>query len=86
MCRGVDFRKSFKRVGELRALVDVPFIALTASAPPSVQADITSTLHLCSPIIISCCLDRPNIYISASPLHSLTVSGNDFNYPVGFVI
>ena len=34
--RGVEFRKSFKRIGELRALVDVPFMALTASASPSV--------------------------------------------------
>ena len=68
--RGVEFRKSYK--GELRALVDVPFMALTASASPSVVADITSTLHLNSPYSG---LDRPNIYLSANPLQSLSVSG-----------
>ena len=74
VCGGKDFRKDFKRVGEIRALVDVPFMALTASAPPQVQADITNTLHLCSPVSVSCCLDRPNVYISASPITSLNVS------------
>ena len=69
----MEFRKSFKRIGELRALVDVPFMALT---PPSVLADITSTLHLNSPRMISSCLDRPNIYLSANPLQSLSVSAH----------
>ena len=70
--RGKEFRKDFKCIGEIRALVDVPFMALTASA--QVQADITNTLHLCSPITVSCCLDRPNVYISASPIAFLRVS------------
>ena len=72
--RGKEFRKHFKRIGEIRALVDVPFMALTASAPLQVQAYITNTLHLCSPITVSCCLDRPNIFISACPIASLSVS------------
>ena len=72
--RGKEFRKDFKRIGEIRALVDVPFMALTASFPPQVQADITNTLHLCSPITVSCCLDRPNVFISACPIASLSVS------------
>ena len=73
MYRGKEFRKDFKRIGEIRALVDAPFMALTASAP-QVQADITNTLHLCSPITVSCCLDRPNVFISACPIASLSVS------------
>ena len=80
-CRGKEFRKDFKRIGEIRALVDVPFMALTASAPPQVQADITNTLHLCSPITVSCCLDRPNVYISASPITSLSVSNVCLSVP-----
>ena len=36
--RGKEFRKDFKRIGEITALVDV------------------NTLHLCSPITVSCCL------------------------------
>ena len=72
--RGVEFRKAFRRIGELRALVNVPFMALTASAPPSVQSNIIHTLHLTSPEIVSCCIDRPNIYLSVSPVCSLHVS------------
>ena len=44
----------FKRIGELRALVDVPFMALTASAPPLVESDIIQTLHLSSPLTVLC--------------------------------
>ena len=77
--RGVDFRLAFKRIGELRALVDVPFMALTASAPTVVESDVIHSLHLSSPTIVSINLDRPNIYISASPLCSLCVSTYTYN-------
>ena len=68
MHRSVDFRKAFKRSGELRAVVDVPFMAFTASAPTPVQSDIIHTLHLNSPVVVSATLDQPNIYLSASPI------------------
>ena len=70
----MDFRKAFKHIGELRALVDVPRMALTASAPPLVESDIIQTLHLSSLLTVSSSLDQPNIYISASPICSLSVS------------
>ena len=38
--RGQDFRKSFKMIGGLRALLSAPFMALSASAPPDVEAEI----------------------------------------------
>ena len=72
--RGADFRKAFKCIGELRALVDIPFMALTASAPPLIESDIVKTLHLTSHVTVSCSLDRPNIYLSASPVCTLSVS------------
>ena len=50
-CRGKEFRKDFKRIGEIRALVDVPFMALTASAPPQVQADITKHFIFALPLL-----------------------------------
>ena len=50
--RGSDFRTSFKNIGGLRALVDVPFMALSASAPPSVAETIRDSLHLKSPVHI----------------------------------
>ena len=60
--RGQDFRKSFKMIGGLRALVSAPFMALSASAPPDVEAEIIESLHLKSPEIIVCDLNRPNIF------------------------
>lgn len=60
-------------MGGLRALMEVPFMALTASAPPRVQAEIITSLYLVNPIIVSCDLNRKNIFISASPIRSLDV-------------
>ena len=71
--RGDDFRTSFKMLGGLRALVGAPFMALTASAPPSVRSEITSSLFLVDPVIVSQDLDRRNIFMSASPIKSLNV-------------
>lgn len=82
--RGKEFRKAFKRIGEIRAMVDIPSMALTASAPPLVQTDITSTLHLSSPIIVSCCLDRPYVFISASPIASLSISNVHISVPYSY--
>lgn len=59
--RGQDFRTAFKMIGGLRALVRAPFMALSASAPPDIQAEIIESLDLNSPVIISRDLNRPNI-------------------------
>ena len=72
--RGQDFRKSFRMIGGIRALTSAPFMALSASAPPNVEAEIIDSLDLNSPKIISCDLNRPNIYFSASRKYSLNVS------------
>ena len=37
---GYDFRPDYLRIGELRAIVDAPVIALTATATPEVAEDI----------------------------------------------
>ena len=47
-CRGSDFRTS----GGLRALAGVPFMALSASAPPPVAEAIEESLVLKSPVHI----------------------------------
>lgn len=60
-------------MGGLRALIDAPVMALTASAPPAVQAEIISSLYLISPVIVSGDLNRKNIFFSASPIKSLDV-------------
>ena len=74
LSRGESFRKSFKEIGGLRAIIEAPFMALTASASPSVEAKIISSLYLSSPVVISCDLDRPNIFFSVSHIKSLNVS------------
>lgn len=48
-------------------------MALTASAPPSVQASIIDSLHLRNPVVVAGDLDRRNIFISASDIKSIDV-------------
>ena len=71
--RGKHFRTMFDRMS-VRAPVDVPFMAVTASAPPEVEAIIVSSLQFNNPMIVHCDLDRPNIYLSRSPIMTLNVS------------
>ena len=49
-------------------------MALSASALPSVEAEIIESLDLKSPEIIVCDLNRPNIFFSASRKYTMTVS------------
>ena len=74
--RGETFRTAFRQIGGLRALTNAPFMALTASAPPSIEAEITSNLemHAHDCITVSLPLDRPNIYMSTKRKCSFSVS------------
>lgn len=72
--RGLEFRTSYGKLGGLRALTNAPFMALTASAPPDIQSKIIESLNLQCPFIVSLSLDRPNIYLSASPIRNMKVS------------
>ena len=74
LCRGSDFRTSFKKIGGLRALTGVPFMALSASAPPPVVKSIVEALHLKSPVHVFHSLDRPNIFLSYAVSKGLAVS------------
>ena len=49
-------------------------MALTATASKETQEAITKSLYLANPVVVSQPLDRPNIYLSAEPIKSLTVS------------
>ena len=55
-------------------MTDVPFIALTASAPPDIKEVIVVSLHLKSLAIVCRTLDRPNIFFSISKSTTLEVS------------
>lgn len=62
-CRGNDFQTAFSKLGGLCALTSAPFMALTASAPPHIEAHVSSSLHLNIPVVVTQLLDRPNIYL-----------------------
>ena len=64
--RGNDFRQAFSRIGGLRALTAVPFMALTDSAPPKTQDEICSSLHLHHHIVVARPLDKANVFLSQS--------------------
>lgn len=61
---GHDFRPDYLRLGELRtAFPLVPCLALTATATPRVQRDITKSLHMEEPVsVFKTCSFRPNLF------------------------
>ena len=58
---GYDFRPDYLRIGELRKLVDVPVIALTATATPRVAEDIMDKLGFREPLLLKTGFERPNL-------------------------
>ncbi len=59
---GHDFRPDYLRIGEIRKLVDVPLLALTATATPKVRAEIRRSLALQDPVEVVQSFDRPNLW------------------------
>ncbi|GFT86202.1 werner syndrome ATP-dependent helicase [Nephila pilipes] len=61
---GHDFRASYRKLGKLRSTFShVPFIAVTATATPTVLNDICSSLKLKNPVKVCSSFDRPNLYL-----------------------
>ena len=58
---GYDFRPDYLRIGELRKLVKVPVIALTATATPRVAQDIMEKLDFREPLLLKSSFERPNL-------------------------
>ncbi|XP_019618450.1 PREDICTED: ATP-dependent DNA helicase Q-like 3 [Branchiostoma belcheri] len=68
---GDDFRKTFKKIGSLRALLSkVPFMALTATATPDVCRSVMDALHMENPVMVKGSLDRPNIFLLRKKIKS----------------
>jgi len=61
---GHDFRPEYMRLGELRSVVDVPMIAVTATATPRVMIEIAKSLSLRSPALVRGDFRRPNLAFS----------------------
>ena len=61
---GHDFRSSYRKLWLVRQeLPRCPIMALTATASPRVQADITQQLRLRQPVVLRSSFNRPNIEI-----------------------
>jgi ATP-dependent DNA helicase RecQ len=58
---GHDFRPEYMRLHELRATVDAPVIALTATATPRVMAEVAASLALRRPVTVRGDFRRPNL-------------------------
>ena len=58
---GYDFRPDYLQIGELRAVVDAPVIALTATATPQVAQDIMDKLRFREPNLLKAGFERENL-------------------------
>ena len=64
---GHDFRPDYSRLGEYRKLIgNPPVTALTATATPSVAADIVDKLNMDDPLIIRTGIERENLFLAAT--------------------
>jgi len=65
---GHDFRPEYRRIKEMvKAINDVPIIALTATATPKVQTDIQKNLGMQKAIVYKSSFNRPNLYYEVKP-------------------
>ena len=63
---GHDFRDAYAQIGEARrrlGLRGVPVQALTATATPRVRDDVSKSLKLTEPVVVTATVDRPNIFL-----------------------
>ncbi len=58
---GHDFRVDYRRLGEIREMLNVPTVALTATATSDVQKDIVEQLKMSDCFKIVTGFDRPNL-------------------------
>ncbi len=61
---GHDFRPEYLRLDELREVVDVPVVALTATATPRVMDEIVARLRLREPVLVRGDFSRPNLHFA----------------------
>lgn len=66
---GHDFRPEYRRLREMMDVIaiDVPVVALTATATPKVQSDIVRNLGLREPNIFISSFNRTNLYYEIQP-------------------
>ncbi|WAR16243.1 LOW QUALITY PROTEIN: WRN-like protein [Mya arenaria] len=63
--RGESFRPEYRHISSVRSIVDVPFLAATATATQRVQDDIKEHLLLADDLVtVAVVPDRPSIFLS----------------------
>ncbi|GAA3555809.1 RecQ family ATP-dependent DNA helicase [Microlunatus spumicola] len=66
---GLDFRPDYLQLADARvALGSPPVLALTATASPPVQTEITRRLAMTDPAVVVAGFDRPNISLAVHPV------------------
>lgn len=65
---GHDFRPEYRRIKQMvKAIDDVPIMALTATATPKVQHDIQKNLGMLESTLFKSSFNRPNLYYEVRP-------------------
>jgi ATP-dependent DNA helicase RecQ len=65
---GHDFRPEYRRIKQIvKAIDDVPMMALTATATPKVQLDIQKTLNMLDAEVFKSSFNRSNLYYEVRP-------------------
>ncbi|ADB33042.1 ATP-dependent DNA helicase, RecQ family [Kribbella flavida DSM 17836] len=67
---GLDFRPDYLQLADARRLLGHPqVLALTATASPPVQGEITRRLGMTDPAVVVASFDRPNISLAVHAVH-----------------
>jgi ATP-dependent DNA helicase RecQ len=75
---GFDFRPDYLQLGDLRSLLGAPqVLALTATAAPRVQTEITRRLRMHAPAVVVAGFDRPSIALAVHTRHGGTARDRD---------
>lgn len=65
---GHDFRPEYRRIKQIvKAIDDVPMVALTATATPKVQFDIQKSLNMLDAQVFKSSFNRTNLYYEVKP-------------------
>jgi len=65
---GHDFRPEYRNIKKIvKAIKDVPMMALTATATPKVQADIQKNLNMSDATVFKSSFNRTNLYYEVRP-------------------
>jgi ATP-dependent DNA helicase RecQ len=65
---GHDFRPEYRRIKQIvKAIDDVPMVALTATATPKVQFDIQKSLNMLDAQVFKSSFNRSNLYYEVKP-------------------